>query len=163
MILIQYKDVTMGLSGEYQTPGGCTVGIQAPGCLSGLQVAHTFGYAPGAAEIHDGRALLFRTALMETAAPEPPVTIPSQFTLHQNFPNPFNPRTEIAFDLPLASFVTLEVYNTLGQRVATLANEHRPAGQYKVSWDGSSFSTGLYLYQLRAGAFVETRKMILLK
>ena len=163
MILIQYQDVTMGLSGEYQTPGGCTVGIQAPGCLSGLQVAHTFGYAPGAAEIHDGRALLFRTALMETAAPEPPVTIPSQFTLHQNFPNPFNPRTEIAFDLPLASFVTLEVYNTLGQRVATLANEHRPAGQYKVSWDGSSFSTGLYLYQLRAGAFVETRKMILLK
>ena len=101
--------------------------------------------------------------IQAAAAPEPAPGVPAEFALYQNFPNPFNPRTEIAFDLPLASFVTLELYNTLGQRVTTLISEHRPAGRYAVSWDGSALSTGLYLYRIHAGAFVETRKMILLK
>jgi hypothetical protein len=94
---------------------------------------------------------------------ETPNISPIKFELHQNYPNPFNPSTTIQFDIPKAAFVTLKVYNVLGQEVATLVNEKREAGRYEVEFDGSKLTSGVYFYRLQAGSFVQTRKMILLK
>jgi len=89
--------------------------------------------------------------------------LPQRFALNQNYPNPFNPTTEIRFDLATAAKVELCVFNTLGQKVATLMNESRPAGSYRVHWDGSGMASGVYLYRLQAGNFAETRKMVLMR
>jgi len=94
--------------------------------------------------------------------------LPNRFTVRQNYPNPFNPITIIGFDLPERVKVNLEVYNVLGQRVITLADREMDAGVYNIEWDGSDeqgkpVATGVYLYKLAAGDFVETRKMMLIK
>jgi hypothetical protein len=83
--------------------------------------------------------------------------------LSQNYPNPFNPTTSLEFKVSSLAFVSLKIFDVLGKEVATLVNEHRPAGVYRVHWDASSFSSGVYFYQLRAGDFVETKKMVLTK
>ncbi|MEW5993878.1 MAG: T9SS type A sorting domain-containing protein, partial [Candidatus Zixiibacteriota bacterium] len=90
-------------------------------------------------------------------------TLPARLTLHQNYPNPFNPNTVIRFDLPSRSRVLLEVYNLLGQKVATLLNEETAAGRHEVPFDGSGLATGVYFYRLKIGDAVETRKMLMLK
>jgi len=89
--------------------------------------------------------------------------IPDHFELYQNFPNPFNPRTLIRYQLPVNSFVTLRVYNVLGEELATLVNGKLPPGIYEVEWEGSNFPSGLYLYEITASSFQEVRKMILAK
>jgi hypothetical protein len=88
---------------------------------------------------------------------------PSRFLLHQNYPNPFNPNTRISFQLPSPGFVTLKVYDLLGNEVAMLVDEYLPTGTYKVSFDASSLSSGIYFYRIQAGSFIETKKMILLR
>lgn len=88
---------------------------------------------------------------------------PEGFELSQNFPNPFNPSTQINFSLPATSDVTLEVYNILGQRVATLASGLYSAGLHTVSFDASTMASGTYLYRMDAGEFVQVRKMMLIK
>jgi hypothetical protein len=89
--------------------------------------------------------------------------VPTAFALHQNFPNPFNPATTIQFDLPQRSNVTLSVYNVLGQKVAKLVDEVRPAGKHAVVFDASRYASGLYLYRIEAGTYSRTMKMLLLK
>jgi len=89
--------------------------------------------------------------------------LPEDFALNQNYPNPFNPVTEISFSLPEASKVKLDVFNMLGQKVTTIYEGKLEAGTHSFSWDGSSVSSGVYLYRLTAGDFVETKKMVLLK
>jgi photosystem II stability/assembly factor-like uncharacterized protein len=88
---------------------------------------------------------------------------PEQFTLSQNYPNPFNPSTTIRFQVPNSSFVNLKVYDILGNEVATLVNEERPTGSYEVNFKASNLSSGVYIYKIQAGSFVETKKMIVLK
>ncbi len=88
---------------------------------------------------------------------------PNIFYLGQNYPNPFNPITTISFDLPVQSHVTLKVYNLLGQEIATLKNEVKPAGSYKETFNASSLSSGIYIYKLSAGKFNSSKKMILIK
>jgi hypothetical protein len=88
---------------------------------------------------------------------------PSAYTLEQNFPNPFNPSTKINFSLPVEGFVTLDVYNSIGQKVATLVNETKTAGTYTVNFDASDLTSGIYFYKINSGNFTETKKMILLK
>jgi len=90
-------------------------------------------------------------------------TIPDKFTLNQNYPNPFNPTTRITFSLPEQSYVSLEVYNSLGEKVAVLISNEMGAGLYKYEWDGKGTPSGVYFYQLNAGSFVETKKMVLMK
>ena len=89
--------------------------------------------------------------------------IPQAYILNQNYPNPFNPNTNIEFSIPKSEFVTLKVYNMLAQEVATLVSETLHMGSYNYSWDAPQLASGVYLYKLQAGDFVETRKMILLK
>ena len=91
--------------------------------------------------------------------------LPKGFSLEQNYPNPFNPSTKITYNLADREFVSLKVYDLLGNEVATLVNEEKPAGSYNVqfSMDKLNLSSGTYFYRLQAGNFVETKKMILLK
>ena len=100
---------------------------------------------------------------------------PRSFALEQNYPNPFNPTTQIQYALPQRASVTLDVYNALGQRVASLVNESEDAGYHEVRFDGTSLATGVYFYRLRAhpvaaaaiaavaGDFVQTRKLLLVR
>jgi hypothetical protein len=88
---------------------------------------------------------------------------PAAFELLQNFQNPFNPSTTIRYSLAVGTHVTLTVFNTLGQRVATLVSENQDAGHHDVRFDGSKLSSGVYFYRLQAGDFVESRKMIIVK
>jgi hypothetical protein len=88
---------------------------------------------------------------------------PNKFVLSPNFPNPFNPNTVISYQLPVGSDVTLKVYDNLGNEIATLVDEYKPAGTYEVEFNASSLPSGIYFYKIRAGYFVETKKMVLLK
>jgi hypothetical protein len=102
-----------------------------------------------------------------------PVTVedvisPVHFSLSQNYPNPFNPSTTIKYTIPLVASgfslsVTLKIYDILGNEVATLVNEEKPAGTYQVSFNGSQLTSGIYFYKLQVNGFVETKKMALLR
>jgi hypothetical protein len=89
--------------------------------------------------------------------------IPNNFTLEQNYPNPFNPTTRIRFTIPNSDFVTLKVYNTLGEEVAVLVNKEMNAGSYEVDFIASKLSSGIYFYTLKTSTFTRTMKMLLLK
>jgi hypothetical protein len=89
--------------------------------------------------------------------------VPWIFSLEQNYPNPFNPKTVINYQLPVSGDVVLTVFDILGNKVETLVDEYKPAGKYEVKFQATNLSSGVYFYQLRAGSFVETKKMILLK
>ena len=94
--------------------------------------------------------------------------IPKEYILNQNYPNPFNPVTTLRYDLPEQSDVTITIYNMLGRKVKTLVNPTQDAGFKSMIWDatndyGKPVSAGVYLYQIQAGEFVQTKKMVLLK
>ncbi len=88
---------------------------------------------------------------------------PATFSLSQNFPNPFNPKTVITYQLPVSSYVTLEVFDVLGRNVATLVNEKKQPGTYSAEWDASRAASGIYFYRLTAGTFSATKKMAVVK
>jgi type IX secretion system substrate protein len=98
-------------------------------------------------------------------------TIPKVFALNQNYPNPFNPNTTIGFSIPKTEFVTLKVYNLLGQEMADLVSKKLTPGNYKYTWDASQYASGVYYYKLEAGdpstssgqRFIKTKKLILMK
>jgi hypothetical protein len=91
------------------------------------------------------------------------VNIPKDYVLGQNYPNPFNPSTSISFGIPSNSEVSLKVYDLLGREVATLVDKYKSAGSYKIDFNAIGLPSGVYVYQLRAGSFNATKKMILLK
>jgi hypothetical protein len=100
--------------------------------------------------------------------PDGAVMVPVEFALYQNYPNPFNPNTEICFDLPKSVGVQLKVFSILGQEVATLIDGARPAGAHRVMWGSKSASgvqvaSGVYVYQITAGSFVDSKKMVLIR
>jgi hypothetical protein len=88
---------------------------------------------------------------------------PASFALDQNYPNPFNPSTTIRYQVPTAGVVTLKVYDVLGREVRTLVNEHKSVGTYAVSFDGAGLASGMYVYQLRSGSYVSTKRMVMVK
>ena len=87
----------------------------------------------------------------------------NNYSLKQNYPNPFNPSTRIQYAISSRQLVTLKVYDVLGKEIATLVNEEKSAGSYEIEFNASHLASGIYYYQLRAGDYVETKKMILLK
>jgi hypothetical protein len=89
--------------------------------------------------------------------------IPAVYALHQNYPNPFNPSTLITFDIPQASFVSIEVFDVLGRKVTALAEEQKNAGKYRIQFNGAGLSSGIYFYTIKAKDFLQTKKMILMK
>lgn len=117
----------------------------------------------------DGWALFDASVIWAMGAEEPSsvkdlmLDIPTQFTLHDNYPNPFNPMTNIVFSIPTKAHVQLSVFNALGQKVATLVDEIRPAGNHTVIFNAADISNGLYFYRLEAGSHSDTKKMLFLK
>jgi YD repeat-containing protein len=98
-----------------------------------------------------------------TGLPDGRADILTTYSLSQNYPNPFNPSTTIRYVLPNRSHVMLTVFNTLGQQVALLENDEQEAGYHEIKFDGSGFSSGVYFYRLRAGTYVETKKLLLVR
>jgi hypothetical protein len=88
---------------------------------------------------------------------------PAEYALEQNYPNPFNPTTNISYKIPQSGFVSMKVYDALGEEVATLVNEVKPVGNYIVHFNAAGLASGVYFYRLRAGDFTQNHKMILLK
>jgi hypothetical protein len=127
-------------------------------------------------ELYDARGLIgcddsdapFAIQRDAIAAAAKSAPLPRVHALLQNTPNPFNPSTSIAFDLPVESAVQLRIFDPQGRLVRTLVAEHRPAGRHAVNWDardasGQRVSSGVYFYRLRAGNFRATRRMVLLR
>lgn len=113
-------------------------------------------------EISESRFELVITSQESTGLPNES-QIPETFSLSQNFPNPFNPTTQIQFGLPQSSHVSLEVYTVTGQLVARLVNSEMNPGFHQVTFDGIHLSSGVYLYRIQADQFVQTRKLLLIK
>jgi hypothetical protein len=104
----------------------------------------------------------------EIVTVENEATIPDYFLLEQNYPNPFNPSTTLSFVIGQPSFVSLKIFDVLGNKIVTLVNEEKPSGSYEVEFNGYSgnginLTSGVYFHKLQAGNFVETKKMILLR
>ena len=92
------------------------------------------------------------------------IELPAKYNLTQNYPNPFNPSTKINYSLPVEGNVTLKIYDILGREVRTLINnEMKSAGQYTINFDASTLPSGVYLYRLQSGDFVQVKKMMLIK
>ena len=89
--------------------------------------------------------------------------VPAKYLLEQNYPNPFNPATTINYQLPQNGFVTIKIYDVLGKEVATLVNEQKKQGKYKLNFNASGFASGIYICQLRVNNYLSSRKMLLLK
>jgi len=123
--------------------------------LSGTLIGST-GY-------QDISGLVIRGEMLTDIHPDLTPALPLMFGLQQNFPNPFNPLTTIRFTLPKSEFVTLKIFNILGEEIAVAVNENLKAGSHTYSFDGSHLASGIYLYRLEAGKYREVKKMILLK
>ncbi|MCX6132205.1 MAG: T9SS type A sorting domain-containing protein [Ignavibacteriales bacterium] len=123
-------------------------------------------YTGGAAGFPAGDLNWFPTrksAWLLTDVERTTASVPQSFELSQNYPNPFNPTTNLEYSISKSGNVVLEVFNTLGQSVARLVDEHLVPGTYKTTFDASRLSSGVYLYRLTANNFVQTRKMVLMK
>ena len=114
--------------------------------------------------VHDLAAFIL---LLVTASPlmggDSPRALPRDYDLTQNFPNPFNPATVIGYALPVKSHVLLTVHNLLGQVVATIVNGDQEAGFHQIRFDATGLASGVYLYRIEAGKFVQTRKLTLIR
>jgi photosystem II stability/assembly factor-like uncharacterized protein len=91
------------------------------------------------------------------------VGFPTEFSLEQNYPNPFNPKTKIKYQISKLSFVKIQIYDVLGNEIATLVNEEKPAGSYEAEFNPANLPSGIYFYRIQAGSYSETRKMVLLR
>ena len=112
---------------------------------------------------HNGKILHTTNGGVSFVEEEAIGEIPTEYSLTQNFPNPFNPTTKIKYQIPELSFVTLKVYDVLGNEIETLVNKEKPTGTYEITWYAENLPSGIYFYQLKAGTYIETKKMILLK
>jgi hypothetical protein len=89
--------------------------------------------------------------------------MPNEFALSQNYPNPFNPSTTINYSIPEAGYVSLQIYNVLGEVVRTLVDREQSPGEYKVYFNARDLPSGVYFYSIRSGSYAQVKKMMLLK
>ena len=130
---------------------------------SALQHAGTDGFAVGDLNWFPEQKEQWLNQSTATAVEHSESQVPTGYHLAENYPNPFNPSTTIGFETPEAGLVTLKVYNTLGQLVKVLVNQHLEAGAYKVHFDAFGLSNGVYFYALDAGDLTLWKRMLLLK
>jgi hypothetical protein len=100
---------------------------------------------------------------ISTAVERSQSTVPSKYALSQNYPNPFNPTTKVDYSIPHRGFVTLAVYNLLGEKVATLFEGERQPGTYSAFFNAASLSSGVYFYRLESGSVSISKKLLLMK
>lgn len=110
-----------------------------------------------------GRAYVYAGSAMTVGVEDNAYAQPGGYHLFQNYPNPFNPTTNIRFSLPQREHVTLKIFDLLGKEVATLVEEDLDPGEHAVVFDGNGLSSGVYLYHLKAGSFVERKNLVLLR
>ena len=103
--------------------------------------------------------LIFKQTAAAVEKKEPVTT----YYMSQNYPNPFNPATNISYQLAKGSYVTLKIYNLLGREVATLIDEYQPQGKYDIEFDAANLASGVYIYNMQAGSFSDTKKFIVMK
>lgn len=157
------------ISGNHNVKADDNSFTSGPAAPAPWEFTHTFtnvGLHPYYCEPHGGPGGSGMAGVIIVQNPvsvEDDKLLADKFELMQNFPNPFNPSTIIEYRISDRSFVSLKVYNILGDEVATLVNEAKPAGIYNVNFNATGLSSGMYLYRIRAGNFIETRKMILMK
>ena len=145
-------DVKVLRGGNYTYPGAFAMS------------SHRFDTPPFVTTDHMG----FRVVIRAQLDAKNEILLPKTFALHQNYPNPFNPVTTLRYDLPEKSLVNITIYDLLGRQVTTLINQTQDAGYKSVIWDatndyGKPVSAGIYLYQIHAGQYISTKKMVLLK
>jgi hypothetical protein len=122
-----------------------------------------YGKELNAALINGGEITISDNSVSRLKIVSTEILNPVEYSLEQNYPNPFNPNTRIKFAVPIESEVNLSVYDILGELVSTIVDEKMNAGYYEYNFDAAHYSSGIYFYRIKAGSFVETRKMILLR
>lgn len=122
----------------------------------------SIGYVGGGVPMNTGYVMKTTTGGLTYVSSNSNV-IPDKFHLYQNYPNPFNPLTRINYELPVSDFVSLKIYDALGNEVSTLINEKQMAGSYSTDFNASALPSGVYFYKLETGSLTETKKMMLLK
>ncbi len=149
-----YRTTNNGSSWTLQTLSPFTGSIQH------MNFADT---SSGWAVTSNGEVLHYRPSAITGVEPNPGERIPTRFALEQNYPNPFNPTTMIKYQMPASGNVSLKVFDVLGREIVTLVDGQEGVGEHTVEFNASALSTGVYFYQLQAGAYVETKKLMILK
>jgi hypothetical protein len=164
-IVFQYNQVTQ-IDNDHTWGNYATVGVEDYRHEYGLNLTFANMYPPSVGSLGPGRAIRITTQPPDNFNPvpdEPSSRLPERFALHEPYPNPFNPTTELRFDLPKSGTVTLRVYDLLGREVATLVDGWREAGIHTATFDGRALSSGLYIARLASGSQVQARKLMLVK
>jgi hypothetical protein len=143
-----------------------TDGLLTFAFIGGTAVDHDFDIASKEDTITHFPKLIFKT--VATGIDNKKESTITEYTLNQNYPNPFNPETTISYNLPRAEHVLLRIYNLQGEKITTLVNELKSNGQHGISWDGknmngSAVASGVYIYRIMAGDFVQSNKMLLVR
>jgi plastocyanin len=140
-------------NGGFDTPlGGGTVLLTQTGTHYYVCINHAFMGMKGQISVNSSSDVKTSTN-----------NVPSSFNLEQNFPNPFNPSTQISFSLPQKSHVTLKIYNAIGQEIKTLVDGETDAGIHEIEFNGSNLASGIYFYRLSTPSFIDTKRLVLLK
>lgn len=164
-ILVQINEVTQDDLGSNPS-NYSTVGIQNFDYRTGLTLTYANMYPPSVDTLRTGRAIRFSTTPPDNfLGADDPVgePLPTEYAFHDAYPNPFNPVTELRFDLPEAGRVSLIVYDMLGRERAVLTDDFRAAGSYQVTFDGQHLPSGLYFARFSAGTFSQVKKLMLVK
>ncbi|MEQ9307835.1 MAG: T9SS type A sorting domain-containing protein [Balneolaceae bacterium] len=153
--VIVEAQVLISPMGGFQQNSSISISFSAGEVIAGDFSSESFSFNSGFSGINTGILI---------SNEENKVDLPKEFELNQNYPNPFNPSTNIEFSLPKTSRLKLEVFNSIGMRIAVLIDEQKPAGFHTVRFDAASYSSGMYFYRLVADEnIIATKKMILIK
>ncbi len=147
----------------HTTNGGEDWNQQVYGITLGLNSVHFIDSNTGWAVGANGTILKTTNGGVSLVEEEEIDEIPTDYSLSNNFPNPFNPSTKIRYSVPQTSNVMIKVFDILGKEIETLVNEEKPIGTYEITWSAGNLPSGIYFYRLQAGSFVETKKMVLMK